>query len=102
MLAMKLLLPEEQKVRQNVHNVVSRFIMSYTSENFDYFIGAKPVPVYEDPTTTKNRKQEVHKQTHSYTNIKIEAQTYIQCFEELLCINKNIIVYFKYGNVAKR
>ena len=83
MLAMKLLLPEEQKVRQNVHNVMSRFITSYTSENFDYFIGDKSVPVYEDPTTTKNRKQEVHKQTHSYTNIKIKAHRYI-------C---NVIVY---------
>ena len=99
MLAMKLLPPDEQKVRQNVHNVMSCFITSYTSENFDYFIGDKSVPVYEDPTTTKNRKQEVHKQTHSYTNIKIKAHRYI-C--NVIIFKQNIIVYFKYGNLAKR
>ena len=99
MLAMKLLPPEEQKVRQNVHNVMSRFIMSYTSENFDYFIGAKPVPVYEDPTTTKNRKQEVHKQTHSYTNIKIKSHRHT-C--NVVVYKQKHYVYFKYGNLAKK
>ena len=40
------------------------FIVSYSSENFDYFTGAKSVPVYDDPTVTKNRKEEVYKQAH--------------------------------------
>ena len=43
------------------------FIVSYSSENFDYFTAAKSVPdaVYDDPTVTENRKEEVHKQAHS-------------------------------------
>ena len=44
---------------------MQNFIVSYSSENFDYFTGAESVPVYDDLIVTKIRKEEVHKQAHS-------------------------------------